>query len=86
MRANGVYEGELCVCMRDFNSAGRKAIRNGDLRAGLHEYAFHHLKRSWIPTRCRRPCLGRPLISTGESPLNLAISAQGHFGTYTPYT
>jgi hypothetical protein len=41
-----LYDGKLYVCMRDLNSAGRKAIRNGDLRAGLHEYAFHHLKNS----------------------------------------
>ena len=33
----------------DFEVAGRKAIRNGDLHAGLHEYAFHHLKRSGNP-------------------------------------
>ena len=41
-----LYDGKLYVCMRDLNSAGRKAIRNGDLQAGLHEYAFHHLKNS----------------------------------------
>jgi hypothetical protein len=41
-----LYDGKLYVWMRDLNSAGRKAIRNGDLRAGLHEYAFHHLKNS----------------------------------------
>jgi hypothetical protein len=35
--------------MRDLNSAGRKAIRNGDLLAGIQEYAFHHLKRSGNP-------------------------------------
>jgi hypothetical protein len=39
-----LYDGKLYVCMRDLNSAGREGIRNGDLRAGLHEYAFHHLK------------------------------------------
>jgi len=44
-----LYDGKLYMCMRDLNSAGRKAIRNGDLRAGLHEYAFHHLKRSGNP-------------------------------------
>jgi hypothetical protein len=41
-----LYDGRLYVRMRDLNSAGRKAIRNGDLHAGLHEYAFHHLKNS----------------------------------------
>ncbi len=41
-----LYDGKLYLCMRDLNSAGRKAIRNGDLRAGLHEHAFHHLKNS----------------------------------------
>jgi hypothetical protein len=40
------YDGKLYVSMRDLNSAGRKAIRNGDLQAGLHEYTFHHLKNS----------------------------------------
>jgi hypothetical protein len=44
-----LYDGKLYLCMRDLNSAGRKAIRNGDLHAGLHEYAFHHLKRSGNP-------------------------------------
>jgi len=44
-----LYDGKLYLCMRDLNSAGRKAIRNGDLRAGLHEYALHHLKRSGNP-------------------------------------
>jgi hypothetical protein len=43
------YNGKLCVRMRDLNSAGRKAIRNGDLRADIHEYAFHHLKHSGNP-------------------------------------
>ena len=45
----GLFDGKLYVCMRDLNSAGRKAIRNGDLRVGLHEYAFHHLKNSGNP-------------------------------------
>ena len=44
-----LFDGKLYVCMRDLNSAGRKAIRNGDLRVGLHEYAFHHLKNSGNP-------------------------------------
>jgi hypothetical protein len=43
------YNGKLYVCMRDLNSAGRKAIRNGDLRADIHECAFHHLKHSGNP-------------------------------------
>jgi hypothetical protein len=41
-----LYDGKLYLCMRDLNEAGRAAIRNGDLHASLHEYAFHHLKRS----------------------------------------
>jgi hypothetical protein len=43
------FDGKLYVAMRDLNSAGRKAIRNGDLHAGLGEYAFHHLKSSGNP-------------------------------------
>ena len=50
-----LYDGRLYMCMRDLNSAGRKAIRNGDLRAGLHEYAFHHLKRSGNPNPVPSP-------------------------------
>jgi len=50
-----LYDGKLYMCMRDLNSAGRKAIRNGDLRAGLHEYAFHHLKRSGNPNPVPAP-------------------------------
>jgi hypothetical protein len=41
-----LFDGKLYMRIRDLNSAGRKAIRNGDLGAGLHEYAFHHLKNS----------------------------------------
>jgi hypothetical protein len=44
-----LYDGKLCVRMRDLNAAGRAAIRNGDLRAGLGEYTFHHLKHSGNP-------------------------------------
>ncbi len=44
-----LFDGKLYVCMRDLNSAGRKAIRNDDLRVGVHEYAFHHLKNSGNP-------------------------------------
>jgi hypothetical protein len=50
-----LYDGKLYVCMRDLNSAGRKAIRNGDLRAGLGEYAFHHLKNSGNPNPAPAP-------------------------------
>ena len=39
-------DGKLYICMRDLNSAGRAAVRNGDLRAALGEYTFHHLKNS----------------------------------------
>ena len=45
-----LFDGKLYMSIRDLNSAGRKAIRNGDLGAGLHEYAFHHLKNSGNPT------------------------------------
>jgi hypothetical protein len=53
-----LYDGKLYVCMRDLNSAGRAAIRNGDLKAGLHEYAFHHLKRSGNPNPVPAPAPG----------------------------
>jgi len=53
-----LYDGKLYMGMRDLNSAGRKAIRNGDLRAGLHEYAFHHLKRSGNPNPVPAPAPG----------------------------
>jgi hypothetical protein len=52
-----LYDGKLYM-LRDLNSAGRKAIRNGDLRAGLHEYAFHHLKRSGNPNPVPAPVPG----------------------------
>lgn len=42
-------DGKLYVWIRDLNSAGRKAIRNGDLRANLSEYTLHHLKHSGNP-------------------------------------
>jgi hypothetical protein len=44
-----LYDGKLYLAMCDLNSAGRKAIRNGDLHAKLHEYTLHHLKRSGSP-------------------------------------
>ena len=50
-----LYDGKLYIRMRDLNSAGRKAIRNGDLHAGLHEYAFHHLKNSGNPNPVPAP-------------------------------
>jgi hypothetical protein len=42
-------DGKLYLAMRDLSSAGRKAIRNGELAADVHEYAFHHLKNSGNP-------------------------------------
>jgi len=39
-------DGRLQVVMRDFNEAGRRAIRNGDLKASLKEYRFHHLRQA----------------------------------------
>ena len=44
-----LYDGKLYVCMRDLNAAARAAVRNGDLRASLADYTFHHLKRSGNP-------------------------------------
>ena len=41
-----LYDGKLYVWMRDLNQAARRAIRNGNLDAGLHEYVFHYLKHS----------------------------------------
>ncbi len=45
-----LFDGKLYVRIRDLNAAARSAIRNGDLRAGLHEYTFHRLKRSGNPS------------------------------------
>lgn len=45
-----LYDGKLYLAICDLNSAGRKAIRNGDLRANPHEYTLHHLKRSGNPS------------------------------------
>lgn len=44
-----LYDGKLYVCVRDLNAAARAAVRNGDLRASLADYTFHHLKRSGNP-------------------------------------
>jgi len=44
-----LYDGKLYVWMRDLNHAARRAIRNGNLTAGLQEYVFHHLKHSGNP-------------------------------------
>lgn len=44
-----LMDGKLWVCIRDLNAAGRAAIRNGDLRANIGEYGFHHLKHSGNP-------------------------------------
>jgi hypothetical protein len=59
-----LFDGKLYVCMRDLNSAGRKAIRNGDLKAGLHEYAFHHLKNSGNTNPAPAPA---PTPETGKT-------------------
>ena len=50
-----LYDGKLYTRMRDLNAVGRAAIRNGDLVAGLHEYTFHHLKRSGNATPAPAP-------------------------------
>jgi phosphopantetheinyl transferase (holo-ACP synthase) len=44
-----LYDGKLCLWIRDLNRAGRQAIRNGDLHRSLQEYALHHLKHSGNP-------------------------------------
>lgn len=62
-----LYDGKLYAVMRDLNSAGRKAIRNGDLRAGLHEYALHHLKRSGNPNPLPAPTTKPAVPSTTTS-------------------
>ena len=62
-----LYDGKLYMVMRDLNSAGRKAIRNGDLHAGLHEYALHHLKRSGNPNPLPAPKPGTPSATTPAS-------------------
>lgn len=45
-----LFDGKLYVWIRDLNQAARRAIRNGNLSAGQHEYVFHYLKRSGNPT------------------------------------
>jgi hypothetical protein len=64
-----LLDGKLYAVMRDLNSAGRKAIRNGDLQAGLHEYALHHLKRSGNPNPSPTPTTGpgTPAAATSAS-------------------
>ena len=52
-----LLDGKLYVCVRDLNAAACSAVRNGDLRASLADYTFHHLKRS-----------GNPNPSPGTSP------------------
>lgn len=42
-------DGKLYVWMRELNRAARRAVRNGHLSADVHEYVFHHLKRSGNP-------------------------------------
>jgi len=54
-----LFDGKLYMQMRDLNAAGRSAVRNGDLKAGLGEYIFHRLKRSGNPS---------PVPSPGPSP------------------
>jgi hypothetical protein len=44
-----LYDGKLYIRIRDLNQAARRAIRNGNLDAGLHEYVFHYLKHSGNP-------------------------------------
>lgn len=50
-----LMDGKLWACMRDLNAAGRAAIRNGELRANLSEYMFHHLKHSGSPAPAPTP-------------------------------
>ena len=59
-------DGKLYMRMRDLNSAGRAAIRNGDLRAGLGEYTFHHLKNSGNPNPVPAPA-PTPARSQGQT-------------------
>ena len=40
------YDGKLYVVIKDLNAAGRKAIRNGLLKAKRSEYTFNQLQRS----------------------------------------
>lgn len=41
-----LLDGKLYVWMLELNKAGRRAIRNGHLKAARQEYLLHHLKRS----------------------------------------
>jgi len=57
-----LLDGKLYVCVRDLNAAARAAVRNGDLRASLADYTFHHLKRSGNPN----PLPGPASASTSQ--------------------
>ena len=55
-----LFDGKLYQRIRDLNTAGRAAIRNGDLQASLHEYTLHHLKRSGNPAPVPPPSPAPP--------------------------
>jgi hypothetical protein len=60
-----LLDGKLYIILRDLNAAGRKAIRNGDLKARLGEYVFHYLKRSGNPDP-QPPAEGQPAAPPGN--------------------
>jgi hypothetical protein len=63
-----LYDGKLWVWIRDLNRAGRCAIRNGDLHAGLNEYTLHHLKHSG------NPAPHPPVVATAAASAALATT------------
>lgn len=46
-------DGRIYVTIKDLNAAGRKAIRNGFLRAKRAEYTFNYLKRTGEKTEAK---------------------------------
>lgn len=58
-----LLDGKLYQRIRALNTAGRAAIRNGDLQASAHEYMLHRLKRSGNPA---------PVTPTPPAPVPVA--------------
>lgn len=44
-----LLDGKIYIAILDLNKAGRKAIRNGNLKQKLEDYTLKHLKRSGNP-------------------------------------
>lgn len=55
-----LLDGKLSIWIRELNQAGRRAIRNGHLRAARQDYVFHHLNRSGAPAAQPEPKPAQP--------------------------